>query len=64
MFFMLYVDDILLVSNNLVLLHETKFFFSKNFEMKDMGVMYHWCLELRFVEIDLNVSLVYLKIPT
>ena len=34
---MLYVDDILLATNNLALLHETKSFLSKNFEMKDMG---------------------------
>jgi len=32
----LYVDDILLAANDLGLLHETKKFLSKNFEMKDM----------------------------
>ena len=32
----LYVDDILLASSDLGLLHETKKFLSKNFEMKDM----------------------------
>ena len=31
------VDDILLVTNDLGLLYETKKFLSKNFEMKDMG---------------------------
>ena len=36
-FLILYVDDILLVSNDIGLLHETKKFLSKNFEMKDMG---------------------------
>ena len=36
-FLVLYVDDILLAANNLGLLHETKKFLSKNFEMKDMG---------------------------
>lgn len=35
-FLILYVDDILLATNALSLLHETKMFFSKNFEMKDM----------------------------
>ena len=33
----MYVDDILLATNDLGLLHETKKFLSKNFEMKDMG---------------------------
>ena len=36
-FLILYVDDILLATNNLGLLHETKKFLSSNFEMKDMG---------------------------
>ena len=36
-FFILYVDDILLENNDLSLLKETKMFFSNNFEMKDMG---------------------------
>ena len=34
---MLYVNDILLVSNDINLLLETKIFFSKNFEVKDLG---------------------------
>ena len=33
----LYVDDILLATNDLDSLYETKKFLSKNFEMKDMG---------------------------
>jgi len=33
----LYVDDILLTTNDLGLLHETKKFLSRNFEVKDMG---------------------------
>nr|KYP53194.1 Retrovirus-related Pol polyprotein from transposon TNT 1-94 [Cajanus cajan] len=36
-FLILYVDDILLATNNLGLLSETKKFLSNNFEMKDMG---------------------------
>ena len=36
-FLILYVDDILLASSDLGLLHDTKKFLSKNFEMKDMG---------------------------
>ena len=36
-FLILYVDDILLIANDLGLLHETKKYLSENFEMKDMG---------------------------
>ena len=36
-FLILYVDDILLASSDLGLLHTTKKFFSENFDMKDMG---------------------------
>ncbi|RVW22648.1 Retrovirus-related Pol polyprotein from transposon TNT 1-94 [Vitis vinifera] len=36
-FLVLYVDDILLATNNKGLLHEVKQFLSKNFDMKDMG---------------------------
>ena len=38
-FLILYVDDILLATNDLHLLYETKRFLSNNFEMKDMGVI-------------------------
>lgn len=33
----LYVNDILLTNNDLNLLHETKRFLSKNFDIKDLG---------------------------
>lgn len=33
----LYVNDILLANNDLNLLHETKRFLSKNFDIKDLG---------------------------
>ena len=36
-FLILYVDDILLASSDLGLLHETKRMLSKNFDMKDLG---------------------------
>ena len=36
-FLILYVDDILLASSDLGLLHETKKFLFNNFEMKDVG---------------------------
>jgi len=36
-FLILYVDDILLATNDIGILHETKKFLSKNFEMKDLG---------------------------
>ena len=34
---MLYINDILVASNDMTFLLETKSFFSKNFEMKDLG---------------------------
>ena len=36
-FLVLYIDDILLATNDLGLLHEVKEFLSQNFDMKDMG---------------------------
>jgi Reverse transcriptase (RNA-dependent DNA polymerase) len=35
LFFVLYVDDILLVSNDKNIMHETKKFLFKHFDMKD-----------------------------
>jgi len=37
LFLILYVDDILLASSDLGLLHDTKAFLIRNFKMKDMG---------------------------
>ena len=56
----LYTDDILLVSSDIGLLHETKIFLSKNFEMKIL-VMYLLCWAYRFIEIVLEVFLAYHK---
>ena len=36
-FLVLYVDDILLAINDIRMLHETKRFLAKHFEMKDIG---------------------------
>ena len=36
-FLVLYVDDILLASRNIGLMHEIKRFLAKNFKMKDLG---------------------------
>ncbi|RVW74899.1 Retrovirus-related Pol polyprotein from transposon TNT 1-94 [Vitis vinifera] len=50
-FLVLYVDDILLATNNKGLLHEVKQFLSKKFDMKEMGV-YLMSLALRSIETD------------
>jgi len=36
-FLILYVDDILLATNDIGILHKTNKFLSKNFEMKDLS---------------------------
>ena len=36
-FLVLYIDDILLAINDISMLHETKRFLAKHFEMKDLG---------------------------
>ena len=36
-FLVLYVDDIFLATNDISILHKTKRFLAKNFEMKDLG---------------------------
>ena len=41
MFLVLYVDDILLASNNLGMIRETKQFLSQNFDMKDIGEAFY-----------------------
>ena len=37
MFLVSYVDDLLLATNDIGILHETKKFLLKNFKMKDLG---------------------------
>ncbi|RVW82677.1 Retrovirus-related Pol polyprotein from transposon TNT 1-94 [Vitis vinifera] len=53
-FLVLYVDDILLATNDKGLLHEVKQFLSKNFDMKDMGEA-SYVIALRSIETDLKV---------
>ncbi|TXG46245.1 hypothetical protein EZV62_028276 [Acer yangbiense] len=55
LFLVLYVDDILLASSDLGLLHDTKAFLIRNFEMKDMGEP-HMSLALRFTKTSPEVS--------
>jgi len=62
LFLVLYVDDILLASSDLGLLHDTKAFLIRNFEMKDMGEP-HMSLALRFTKTSPEVSSDYLRRP-
>jgi hypothetical protein len=42
----LYVDDILLIGDNIELVRSTKSFLSKSFDMKDLSAM-HYCLDIK-----------------
>jgi hypothetical protein len=53
-FLVLYVDDILLASNDLGFLHETKQFLSQNFEMKDLGEA-SYVISIEFTETENKV---------
>ena len=53
-FLVLYVDDILLTTNDKGMMHGVKQFLSKNFDMKDMGEAL-MSLALRSIEIDLAI---------
>ena len=55
-----YVDDILLATNDIGMLHETKRFLLKKFEMKDLGDA-SFVLGIRYTGIDLKEYLVYHK---
>ena len=58
MFLVLYVDDILLIENNISVLQSVKFWLSKNFSMKDLGEA-TYILGLRSIEIDLIGRMVF-----
>ena len=59
----LYVDDILLASSDVGLLHETKRFLSSKFDMKDLGDA-SFMLVYRSIGIVQEVYLGYHKRPT
>lgn len=61
-FLVLYVDDILLATNDKGLLHEVKQFLSEHFDMKDMGEA-SYVMALRFIETDYEEFWVCLKKP-
>ena len=56
----LYADNIMLASSDIGLLHETKRFFSNNFEVKDLGNA-SFVLAYRFIETVIIVFLAYHK---
>lgn len=52
------MDDILLVSSDMNLMHEAKRFLNKNFDTKDLGKhLMAWAL--KFIDIDLMEFRVY-----
>ena len=59
---MLYVDDILLASSDVELLHETKRFLSSKFDMKYLGNA-SFVLVYRSIGIVQEVYLGYQKMP-
>ena len=54
-FLVLFVDEILLASNDKGLLHEVKQFLSKNFDLKDMSEA-SYVIGLRYLETDTKES--------
>ena len=54
-FIVLYVDDILLVTNDLNLLRDNMKFLSNNYEMKDLGNS-SYVLGIQIIEIILKIS--------
>ena len=59
-FLVLYIDAIVLATNDICLLYVTKRFLSNIFEMKDLGDAF-FVSETRFIEIIFRVFLSYRK---
>ena len=62
-FLVLYVDDILLTTNDKGLLHEMIQFLFENFDMKDIGDTTYMSLALRYIETDFEAFWVCPKRP-